>query len=115
MQKKQAIAQVVSHGLCSVRRACRYLGVHRSTDRYRAKPLAPKQIQLHQRIMALSWHHPRYGYWRIRALLAQEGWSAVSKSSVSAAKKGLRSVPNPSAYRAKGSRPVCRPQACESN
>ena len=43
MQKKQA----VGHGLCSVRRACRYLGVHRSTYRYRAKPLAPKQIQLH--------------------------------------------------------------------
>ncbi|SVD49769.1 uncharacterized protein METZ01_LOCUS402623 [marine metagenome] len=54
MQKKQAVAHVVGHGLCSVRRACHYLGVHRSTYRYRAKPLAPKQIQLHQPMVALS-------------------------------------------------------------
>ena len=79
MQKKQAVAHVVDQGLRSVRRACRYLGVHRSTYRYRAKPLAPKQIQLHQRMVALSWQHPRYGYRRIRALLAQEGWSVSRK------------------------------------
>ena len=111
MQKKQAVAQVVSHGLCSVRRACRYVGVHRSTYRYRAKPLRPKQIQLHQRIVALSWQHPRYGYRRIRALLAQEGWS-VSRKQVQRVrrKEGLKVRPKPSAYRAKGSRPVCPPR-----
>ena len=112
MQKKQAVAHVVGHGLCSVRRACHYLGVHRSTYRYRAKPLAPKQIQLHQRIVALSWQHPRYGYRRIRALLAQEGWS-VSRKQVQRVrrKEGLKvSVRNPNACRAKGSRPACRPR-----
>ena len=92
MQKKQAVA----HGLCSVRRACRYLDVHRSTYRYRAKPLAPKQIQLHQRIVALSWQHPRYVYRRIRALLAQEGWS-VSRKQVQRVrrKEGLKVRPKP--------------------
>ena len=96
MQKKQAVAHVVGHGLCSVRRACRYLGVHRSTYRYRAKSLAPKKVQLHQRIVALSWQHPRYGYRRIRALLAQEGWS-VSRKQVQRIrrKEGLKVRPKP--------------------
>jgi len=95
LQKKQAVAHVVGHGLCSVRRACRYLGMHRSTYRYRAKPLPPKQIQLHQPIVALSWQHPRYG-WRIRALLAQEGWS-VSRKQVQRVrrKEGHKVRPKP--------------------
>ena len=101
MQKKQTVAHVVRHGLCSVRRACRYLGVHRSTYRYRAKPLAPKQIQWHQRIVALSWQHPRYGYRRIRALLAQEGWS-VSRKQVQRVrrKEGLKGPSQTPAYAA---------------
>jgi putative transposase len=33
-QKKQAVAYVFGHGFCSERRACRYLGVPRSTFRY---------------------------------------------------------------------------------
>ena len=90
MQKKQAVAHVVGHGLCSVRRACHYLGVHRSTYRYRVKPVAPKQIQLHQRMVVLSWQHPRYGYRRIRALLAQEG-SSVSRKQVPACPPQRRS------------------------
>jgi len=69
----------VGQGLCSVRRACCYLDVHRSTYRYQAKPVPSRRRQLHQRIVALSWHHPRYGYRRIRALLAQEGWSVSRK------------------------------------
>ena len=38
-----------------------------------------QQVQLHQRIAALSWQYPRYGYRRIRALLAREGWSVSRK------------------------------------
>ena len=80
-QKKQAVEHVIGQGLCSVRRACHYLGLHRSTYRYRPRQLLPQQIQLYQRIVALSWHYPRYGYRRIRALLAQEGW-VVSRKQV---------------------------------
>ena len=102
MQKKQSVAHVVCHGLCSERRACHYPGVHRSTFRYRVKPLTQKQIQLHQRMVALSGQHPRSGHRRIRALFAQEGWSVRREqvSSVSVAKKALWSVPNPNANRA---------------
>jgi transposase InsO family protein len=44
--------------------------------------------------VALSWHHPRYGYRRIRALLAQEGWS-VSRKQVQRIrrKEGLKVRP----------------------
>tara|TARA_Y100001934_G_C12226449_1_gene713209 strand:- start:28 stop:867 length:840 start_codon:yes stop_codon:yes gene_type:complete len=95
-QKKRAVEHVVDQGLCSERRACRYLGVHRSTYRYRALPLPPKQIQLHQRILALSGQYPRYGYRRIRALLAQEGWS-VSRKQVQRVRRqaGLKVRPKP--------------------
>ena len=63
-QKKQAVAYVFGHGFCSERRACRYLGVPRSTFRYPVKLPQPHQVQLHQRIVALSRHYPRYGYRR---------------------------------------------------
>ena len=78
-QKKQAVAYVVDQRLCSERRACRYLGVHRSTYRYPVKSPLPQQVQLHQRIVSLSWQYPRYGYRRIRAVLEREGWSVSRK------------------------------------
>ena len=95
-QKKQAVANVVEQRLCSERRACRYLGVHRSTYRYPVKPTPPQQVQLHQRIVALSWQYPRYGYRRIRALLEREGWS-VNRKQVQRIrrKEGLKVRPKP--------------------
>ena len=95
-QKKQAVEHVVDRGLCSVRRACRYLGLHRSTYRYRPKQPLPQQVQLHQRIVALSWQYPRHGYRRIRALLAREGWS-VSRKQVQRIRRqeGLKVRPKP--------------------
>jgi len=108
MQKKQAVAHVVDQGLCSVRRACHYLDVYRSTYRYQAKPIRAKQRQLHQRIVALSWQYPRYGYRRIRALLAQEGWP-VSRKQVQRIrrKEGLKVRPKPNEYRVKAYRRAC--------
>ena len=93
-QKKQAVACVVDQRLCSERRACRYLGVHRSTYRYPVKSPLPQQVQLHQRIVSLSWQYPRYGYRRIRAVLEREGWS-VSRKQVQRIrrKEGLKVHP----------------------
>ena len=86
-----------------MRRACHYLGLHRSTYRYRPRQPLPQQIQLYQRIVALSWHCPRYGYRRIRALLAQEGWS-VSRKQVQRIrrKEGLKVRPKPQRLRRQG-------------
>ena len=91
VQKKQAVEYVVNQWLCPVRRASRYLVAHRSTYRYQTQELKPNYLQLHQRIEALSWEHPRYGYGRIRALLVGEVWS-VSRKQVQRVrrKEGLK-------------------------
>ena len=95
-QKKQAVAYVVDQRLCSERRACRYLGVHRSTYRYPVKSPLPQQVQLHQRIVSLSWQYPRYGYRRIRAVLEREGWSGRRKQGQRIRRKeGLKVRPKP--------------------
>ena len=95
-QKKQAVACVGDQRLCSERRACLYMGVHRSTYRYPVKSPLPQQVQLHQRIVSLSWQYPRYGYRRIRAVLEREGWS-VSRKQVQRIrrKEGLKVRPTP--------------------
>ena len=95
-QKKTAVAHVVAQRLCSVRRACRYLGLPRSTYRYVPKPIPDRRDQLHQRIVALSWAYPRYGYRRIRRVLAREGWT-VSRKQVQRIRRreGLKVRPKP--------------------
>ena len=87
---------MVEKSLCSERKACRIIGLRRSTRRYRSKPLADQKQQRHQRIIVLSWQHPRYGYRRIRALLEQEGWQ-VSRKQVQRIrrKEGLKVRPKP--------------------
>lgn len=96
MQKRQAVEHAVTHRLCSERRACHLVGLHRSTFRYQPKSPTPRQVQLHQRIVELSWTYPRYGYRRIRALLDQEGWQ-VSRKQVQRIRRmeGLRVRPKP--------------------
>ena len=95
-QKKTAVAHVVAQRLCSVWRACRYLGLPRSTYRYVPKPIPDRRDQLHQRIVALSWAYPRYGYRRIRRVLAREGWT-VSRKQVQRIRRreGLKVRPKP--------------------
>ena len=71
--KRQAVRRVVEEGVCSERRACRYLGLRRSSCQYRSQE-APEMIRkLVKRIVWLSRKYPRYGYRRIRALLLREG------------------------------------------
>ena len=79
-----------------MRRACRYVGIPRSTYDYLPRPVPPHQEQLHQRIVALSWAYPRYGYRRIRVLLGREGWM-VSRKHVQHIRRqeGLKVRPKP--------------------
>lgn len=62
----------------SERRACRALGVPRSTQRY-ARAEREREGELLLRIRALARENPRYGYRRIKALLVREGWSVNLK------------------------------------
>ena len=58
----------------SVRRACRVIGQHRSTQN---KSLQGRQDEraLTQAVIRLAEQYGRYGYRRITALLRAEGWS----------------------------------------
>lgn len=77
--KREAVRHVVEGGLCSERRACRYLGLRRSSCQYRPQEAHETTIKLVKRIVWLSRKYPRYGYRRIRALLLREGWKAGRK------------------------------------
>ena len=78
-QKKRVVKDAAERGLCSLRRACAYLSLSWSTYSYRPKQASKKAQRLAERIVTLSWEHPRYGYRRIRALLVKEGWTASRK------------------------------------
>lgn len=62
----------------SERRACRALGVPRSSQRYVGAGRG-REEELLLRIRSLARENPRYGYRRIRALLVREGWSVNLK------------------------------------
>ena len=62
----------------SERRACKVLGVYRSTYRYEQK-VAPDESELTNRIIELAMDYGRYGYRRITALLQIDGWKVNHK------------------------------------
>ena len=78
-QKRRAVQGVVAAGLCSQRRACRYLGLHRSSYRYLQKGPSDWLLRLHQQIEHLSHRYPRWGYRKLTRLLRREGWQAGRK------------------------------------
>ena len=78
--KRRAVATVVdAEKLCSMRRACRYLELARSSYFYRGLPKAEYEGALIERIRELSSKYPCYGYRRIRALLVRDGYRISRK------------------------------------
>ena len=61
LQKRRAVQGVVQAGLCSQRRACRYLGLHRSSHRHPPKQPSEWLLRLHQQIEKLSSKYPTPG------------------------------------------------------
>ena len=78
-QKRRAVQCAVRTGLCSQRRACWYLGLHRSSHRHPSKPPTEWLLRLHAQIEMLSHKHPRLGYRKLVRLLRREGWQAGRK------------------------------------
>ena len=78
-QKRRAVQAVMKTGLCSQRRACRYLGLHRSRGRYRHKGPTQWLERLHQQIETLSQKYPRLGYRKLTRMLREQGWNAGKK------------------------------------
>lgn len=77
--KRQAVAQVVSRGLCSERAACHYLRLHRSSGRYREKEPSGWLKRLRDEVERLSRKHARLGYRKLTRMLREGGWHAGKK------------------------------------
>ena len=71
--KRRAVDHLISAYGLSERKACRLLGLPRSTHRYRPRGRSDEQ-PLVDRIAELAAQHPGHGYRRIGLLLRQEGW-----------------------------------------
>ena len=53
-QKKEAVKHVLARGLCSLRRACKYFELHRSTYQYEPKEATEYRHKLVARILVIS-------------------------------------------------------------
>ena len=75
--KRQAVAHACAvHGV-SERRACKVLGVDRSSIRYRCR--RPGDAAARLRLRELAGQRRRFGYRRLHLMLAREGWSMNQK------------------------------------
>ena len=61
-------------GRCSMRGACRYFHLHRSTYAYKAKHPDAWLTKLKAAVRRLSRQYARWGYPKITKLLKDEGW-----------------------------------------
>jgi putative transposase len=73
LHKKRAVKHVVEKGMCSLRRACRYLGLSRSQYYREPKAAQEGEESLLKRLIELSLLFPRYGYRPVTHLLQREG------------------------------------------
>jgi putative transposase len=77
-RRRDAVTYLCRRHPVSERRACRVVGQHRSTQRYRQ--VQPEfERKLVARMNELAARHPRYGYRRIWALLRGEGFEVNRK------------------------------------
>ena len=77
-RRRAAVTYLVRRHAISERRACRLLGQHRSTQRYRA--LVPlEEAALVRKMNAHAAKHPRWGYRAVWTLLRAQGWRVNRK------------------------------------
>ena len=63
----------------SERRACRYVGQHRSTQRHEPTGAAGDDQALSAQLRQISERKPRWGYRRAHARLREQGWQVNRK------------------------------------
>src|ERR1700751_2937066 len=70
--RRRAVKHIVGEGLGRAAKACREIGLARSSW-YRASQASEERRKLQSRIIGLSEQNPRYGYRRVTALLRRQG------------------------------------------
>ena len=76
-QRRTAVTYAMMTAAVSERRACRYAGFARSSQRYRTR--RPLRTELRARLHALATLRPRWGYRRLYVLLRREGYAVNRK------------------------------------
>ncbi len=76
-RRRAAVVYLGGHYGVSERRACKTVGLGRSSHRYVS--VRPSQAALQQRIREIAQTRVRYGYRRIHVLLKREGWQINHK------------------------------------
>jgi len=69
--RREAVGHLQAKYRMSERRACRVVGAHRRTMRYR-HTVRDDETQVRERLRALAAEHPRWGYRRLHILLERE-------------------------------------------
>lgn len=72
--KRRVVTSILKLRLCSLRRACHYLGLSRSSYLYTPESRRDYELHLIDRIKGLSKDNPTYDYRFITELLARDGW-----------------------------------------
>lgn len=103
--KRRVVRDLVSRGACSERRACRLVGLNRTSGRYERRH-RPDDAALRMQLRALAAKHKRYGCRRIAALVLRQGWR-VNKKRIHRLWKeeGLQRARKAKARRAQGPSP----------
>jgi putative transposase len=101
-QRRTAVTSAMLAAEVSERRACRYTGFARSSQRYQVRRLA--RTELRERLHTLATLRPRWGYRRLYVLLRREDLVVNRKLlQRSIGKKGcMCTVENASASRCRG-------------
>jgi putative transposase len=76
-QRRAVVTDTCHRRAVSVRRACRYFGIHRSLLQYRSG--APPQAALRARLRELAMAKPRWGSPRLTWRLRRDGWTVNHK------------------------------------
>src|SRR5512146_2627647 len=77
-KRRQAVTSLQERFPVSERRACRVIGLPRSSRRYQPQ-VVDREAPLTKQIIELATPYGRYGYRRITALLRTEGWRVNHK------------------------------------
>jgi putative transposase len=70
--RRTAVTLAMTTAEVSERRACRFTGFARTSQRYQSR--RPQRSELRARLLTLATVRPRWGYRRLYVLLRREGW-----------------------------------------
>lgn len=75
--RRTAVTLAMTTAAVSERRACRFTGFARTSQRYQSR--RPQRAELRERLRTLATLRPRWGYRRLYVLLRREGWAVNRK------------------------------------